>query len=156
MIDFEYAGYRHALYDLTAWDTLCPVPKPWLNAMRAAYREVLRAHLDGVVPLEDDEFRRAWGSMCAFRALAIMSWMPLDLLDADRPWADSWSSRAALLTAMQRLHLATTGVDGLEPLAEFGGEMHRTLRERWPAMSDDGPDWLTIRLGASSSNVTRG
>ncbi len=61
LIDFEYAGYRHALYDLTAWDTLCPVPKPWLNAMRAAYRDELRAHLDGVVPLEDEEFRRAWG-----------------------------------------------------------------------------------------------
>ena len=149
LIDFEYAGYRHALYDLTAWDTLCPLPQPWLNEMQISFRDVLRSHLDGEIPLSEEGFQQAWGSMCAYRALAIMSWQPLDLLAADRPWADSWSSRAALLTAMHRLHLTTADVNGLDPLAEFGFRMHTALRKRWPVASDDGPNWLNTRLGAS-------
>ena len=147
LVDFEYADYRHGLYDFSAWDTLCPIPEPWLREMQDAFRDVLRSRLHEELPLTETDFRQSWGAMCAYRALAIMSWMPLDLLNADRPWADSWSSRAALLTALQRLHISTTGLAGLEPLAVFGGGLHRALFERWPEAGDNGPNWLSIRLG---------
>ncbi len=142
LIDFEYAGYRHALYDLTGWNTLCPLPESWLDEMRRVFRDELGRHREELPLVDDEAFRRGWGAMCAYRALAIMSWLPTDLLDADRPWAVSWSSRAALLTAARRLQLTTTDIAGLEPFAEFGARMHKTLRKHWPKESDDGPDWL--------------
>ncbi len=39
LVDFEYAGYRHSLYDLTGWYVLCPLPDAWTSAMEQVFRQ---------------------------------------------------------------------------------------------------------------------
>src|SRR5919198_1464048 len=71
LVDFEYAGYRHALYDITAWDTLCPLPKEWMAAMEQVFRCAVGASPLGGSFLDDEQYWQAWATMCAYRALAM-------------------------------------------------------------------------------------
>lgn len=134
LLDFEYGGYRHALYDITAWNVLCPLPVTWVREMRQLFREELAA----VLPAARDEarFAEAWAYLCAYRALAILTWIPPDILDANRPWADGWTMREAVLVAMSRLREATDPVSSLRPVSEAAFALDTALRSRWPEHGD--------------------
>jgi hypothetical protein len=41
LLDFEYGGFRHALYDITAWQILCPLPLELVKEMREAFQQEL-------------------------------------------------------------------------------------------------------------------
>src|SRR5436190_1655680 len=41
LVDFEFGGFRHALYDLTAWYILCPLPEELVEEMSDGYRNEL-------------------------------------------------------------------------------------------------------------------
>lgn len=129
LLDFEYGGYRHALYDLTAWNVLCPLPSAWLHDMRRSFRK----ELANALPVARDEarFKEAWAFLCAYRALAVLTWLPPDILVRDRPWADGWSMRQAMLVALSRLREASVSVAPLRPIREGAGALLEVLRPRW-------------------------
>ncbi len=54
-LDFEYGDERHALYDITAWNVLCPLPPAWVREMRHLVRDELAKSL----PAARDEGRFA-------------------------------------------------------------------------------------------------
>ncbi|MFZ8477448.1 hypothetical protein ACO1MN_14410, partial [Staphylococcus aureus] len=67
LLDFEYAGYRHALYDLSGWNILCPLPKICVDLMSHQLRTVLASTCPEV---EDDErYNAAWAEICTYRAM---------------------------------------------------------------------------------------
>jgi hypothetical protein len=141
LIDFEYAGYRHALYDLTAWDTLCPLPMEWVAAMEHAFLQPAGGGPLGEVFADDVGYREARATMCAYRALAMLTWFSPELMKQDRSWAPEWTQRDALISTSLRLQQTSVGVPGLEPLADFGGALANVFRARWPELGDGRLRW---------------
>lgn len=141
LLDFEYACYRHALYDLSAWAILCPLPWAWVAAMERVFRCVLSTSLPGTALVDEGRYSEEWVMMCAYRALAMITWFSPDLLVRDGAWTPGWTRRAALLSTASRLHQVSAGVAALEPLAEFGGRLSDKLRIRWPEVGDGALDW---------------
>ena len=98
LLDFEYGGFRHALYDMTGWDTLCPLPGPVVRSMRSAYRAAMAREgsatdLAGVAA-DDGAFDDAWATMSAYRAVAILGWLGPGVLRENRPWVGACGARA--------------------------------------------------------------
>lgn len=129
LVDFEYGGFRHALYDLTAWYILCPLPEPVVERMCAAYRaELVRAGS----ALAAAPFDPGWAEMCAYRALAMLTWVSPQVLEQNRSWVGDWTAREALLVALRRMANTAAPHPHLEPLAAFAGELLTHLETRWP------------------------
>jgi hypothetical protein len=136
LLDFEYGGYRHALYDLTGWYVLCPLPEAWVAEMQRAFRGQLAGRWT-----DEADYHEAWAAMCAYRALAMLSWLPLDILDTDRPWVEDWTMRGALVMAATRLGRATAGVARLAAVGAAGDRLARAARARWPELGAGLPQW---------------
>jgi hypothetical protein len=147
LLDFEYGGYRHALYDITGWYALCPLPLSLVQEMSSRYRQML-AHS---CPVAQDEalYREAWASLCSYRALALLSWISPDVLTEDAPWVGEWTRRAAAHCAASRLHAVAAGDRRLAAAAEFGHRLEEHLLERWPELAGRQPDWPALRAPAS-------
>ncbi|MDB5073860.1 MAG: hypothetical protein JWO42_39 [Chloroflexi bacterium] len=141
LVDFEYGGYRHALYDLTAWDTLCPLPREWVAAMEAAFLQSAGSRLLGDVTASDNGYREARSTMCAYRALAMLTWFSPEILQQDQGWAPGWTRREALISTCLRLQQTTVGVPVLEPLTDLGGALARVLQASWPELGDGTLRW---------------
>ena len=135
LIDFEYAGYRHALYDLTGWNILCPLPDACVHLMS----HHLRAALAPACPAAgcDGIYQTAWAILCSYRAMALLSWMPLRLIEHNASWADNWSMREAMVVALSRWEEATREVKGLEVMAVVAAQLLRRCRALWPDISAD-------------------
>ncbi|GHO84249.1 phosphotransferase [Dictyobacter formicarum] len=143
LIDFEYAGYRHALYDLTGWNILCPLPRACVHLMS----HHLRAALAPACPAAecDEIYQTAWGILCTYRAMALLSWMPLRLIEHNAPWADNWSRREAMVVALSRWEEATREVKGLEVMAVVAAQLLRRCQTLWPDISAEKiPAWLAF------------
>jgi len=70
--------------------------------------------------------------MCAFRALAILTWIAPNVLHTNRPWVDeSWTSRHALLAAMTRLAEASNNIADLEPVHTAANLLTQAFQQRW-------------------------
>lgn len=141
LLDFEYAAYRHAFYDLTAWAVLCPLPEPLLAAMRRRYL----ALLSPAFPAAADAAAAgaAWGAMATFRALAVLSWISVHTVDRNGPWVGDWTRREAVLAALDRLERATAGTAALAPATALARTLGERLRVRWPEQhaGDTAPRW---------------
>lgn len=146
LLDFEYGAYRHALYDLTAWHVLCPLPEPIVTALCDTYRSSLAR----TWPVFDDDetFADAFASMSAYRALAMLGWIEPGIITTDRPWVEDWSSRAAVLAVTARLAAACEGVASLSPLALGIGRLHQALQQRWPEITDPLPPWPVFQVSS--------
>nr|CAA9284811.1 hypothetical protein AVDCRST_MAG63-3894 [uncultured Armatimonadetes bacterium] len=135
LLDFEYGGFRHALYDITAWNVLCPLPPRCVEVMNRRSRETLAKSFPAA--RDDAGYARAWGCLCAFRALAILTWIKPDILQENRPWvSDSWTARHAVLAAVTRLEEAAAGISELAPVREAAGALAGALRRWWPEFRD--------------------
>lgn len=142
LLDFEYAGYRHALYDLTAWEVLCPLPRAMVGAMRGCYQSLVTPTISrqggtagpgGTAGTGGAAgFAAAWASMVAFRALAILSWVPLAVLEQNGPWVEDWTGREAILAAVGRLARTAEGADAVRPISVLAASLETRLRRRWP------------------------
>jgi thiamine kinase-like enzyme len=134
LVDFEYGGYRHALYDVTAWWVLCPLPDAVERELRTAFRK----ELVGALPAARDEamFEREWATLVAYRALAIFSWLPLTVLREDHEWVEGWGARARLVATADRLQAATDGVGGWEAMAAMAKRLAVGLRRLWPEVAE--------------------
>ncbi|HEX2184109.1 MAG TPA: hypothetical protein VHN78_01215 [Chloroflexota bacterium] len=156
LLDFEYGAFRHALYDLTAWAVLCPLPEALVQEMKRVYGDELArcatsadqrpARRPAPPPVSQAAaYRQAWGTLVAYRALAMVSWLPTDILVADRSWVDTWGMRAALLTAMLRLARATAALPELAPIARAAHSLAGVLQRRWPGMGEALPAWPVLQ-----------
>lgn len=151
LVDFEYAGYRHLLYDITAWHILCPLPGGWVREMDAAFRRaLLQTEAHGLVA-DESRYRAEWATMCAYRAVAMFTWFPSDLLDRDHQWTPGWTGRQAMISTAIRLHDATACVTALTPLAELGASVAGTLRRRWPEVGNGTLRWPGVVTMPSAS-----
>lgn len=140
LLDFEYAGYRHALYDLTGWNILCPLPKACVDLMSHHLRTVLAPTCPEAG--DDESYQTAWATLCTYRAMALLSWMPLRLIEHNMPWADNWSRRDAIVVALSRWEQATRGVPGLEVMADVAAQLFRRCQALWPDIADENnPAW---------------
>ena len=141
LLDFEYGGYHHALYDITAWWVLCPLPETLERTLRRAYKDTLAEVLPAA--LDDGCFLMEWATLVAYRALAILSWIPLNVLKEDHARVDEWTARQSLIATAERLQAATAGVPELGAIAAFAASLARGLRARWPeyAQGDVLPRW---------------
>lgn len=141
LLDFEYGGYRHALYDLTAWDVLCPLSGEWVAALECSFRRTVEASLARRMCMDGAVYREARATMCAYRALAMISWLSADLLVQDSDWAPGWTRREALISTCLRLHLLSDGIAALDPVTYLGGTMAEQLQRRWPSLGDGSLHW---------------
>jgi len=133
LLDFEYGAFRHALYDLAAWFVVCPLPERVVQPMVGAYR----AELAPACPAagDDERWRDEWAAMCAYRAVAMLTWLPPAILEADRPWVEQWTMRQAVLATATRLR-AAAGDGPLTPLATAAVRLQGALSARWPELGE--------------------
>jgi len=140
LVDFEYAGFRHALYDLTGWNILCPLPPACVRLMS----DHLRAALASACPAVEchEIYQSAWAIMCTYRAMALLSWMPLRLIKQNESWVDEWSRREAMVAALSRWEEATRGIKGLEVMSVVAIQLLRRCQTLWPGIEADSiPEW---------------
>jgi choline/ethanolamine kinase len=143
LLDFEYGGFRHALYDLTAWYVLCPLPEELVEEMSECYRNELAQMI--AAARDERWYRSAWAMLCAYRALALLSWIPRSVLTRDEPWVEEWTARQAVLCTLDRLTRVTAPHPGLEALGEWGHQLGAELRARWPDTTDLLPAWPALQ-----------
>lgn len=139
LLDFEYGTYRHLYYDLSGWNVLCPLPVPWVAAMVAEFRREIMPWLPAAA--SDTWHAREWATLCAYRAIAMLTWMPESALEADREWVGDWSVRSALISTALRLREVTHGVDDLVSLHDFAEQLAAALQSRWPELGDGAIKW---------------
>jgi hypothetical protein len=143
LLDFEFGGFRHALYDITAWYVLCPLPEEIVREMTDCYQGEMAKTC---APARDDDwFRETWARLCAYRALAMLSWIPPQALVENRPWVNDWSCQEAVLSTVIRLHQVTRGVRRLKPIGVAAGRLECALRVRWPEIGDPLPRWPALQ-----------
>jgi hypothetical protein len=143
LLDFEYGGFRHAFYDITAWNVLCPLPEPLVDEISCWYR----AELVRTFPAarDDGSYREAWALLSTYRALAMLIWIPPAILEANRPWVGDWSAREAVLAALGRLIRSAAGQAELEPTTEGVRGLETRLRARWPEYGEVLPAWPALQ-----------
>jgi len=147
LLDFEYGGFRHALYDITGWNVLCPLPSPVIAEMGRTFRQELGRSC--AAARDDHLYADAWGHLCAYRGLAILSWIPPVVLQENRAWASAdWTARHAVLAALSRIRTATTDVPSLAPVSAVTDQLLSALRARWTKFtgSDEAivPAWRAL------------
>lgn len=148
LVDFEYGGFRHVLYDITAWNILCPLPGDCVLDMNQCFRHELAKTYPAA--REEALYAEAWAFLCAYRALAILTWIPPDVINHNRPWADNWTMREAVLAAVSRLEQATAPFGKLEPVSVATAALTKSLHSRWNEFEGGGdilPPWPVFATG---------
>ncbi len=130
LVDFEYAGFRHALYDLTGWNILCPLPPACVHLMSDHLRAALAPSCPAVE--RHEVYQSAWATLCTYRAMALLSWMPLSLVEQNESWVGEWSRREAVVAALGRWEEATRGVKGMEVMSVVAAQLLRRCQALWP------------------------
>lgn len=148
LLDFEYGGFRHALYDLSAWAVLCPLPERQLQQMRDMFQHTLADFLPAAG--DSGAFRDGWGALCAYRAIALLSWVSPAVLESDQAFVGAWSARQAVLAALARAEAAAAPVPALRPAVLAFRRLYGELHQRWPeagAMGGVPSPWLALDAG---------
>ena len=140
LVDFEYGAARHPAYDLAAWDVLCPLPNDFVQGLTREYAAA-RAALGWPVSTDDDSYV----AVVAYRALALLAWLPREARERDCPWVDAWSARQAVLSTLDRLAVRCTGDTALHTLAEAAREASARWRRTWPDVTEVLPPWPALR-----------
>jgi|GEM_PF-1087059 len=146
LLDFEYGTFRHALYDITAWNVLCALPQDCVREMSRCFREELAKTC--AAARDEARFAEAWACLCAYRALAILTWMPVDIIVTNRPWADQWTMREAVFVALSRLKQAAAAFSELEAAGEAAGILVKSMQKHWPEFEDAEallPQWPALK-----------
>jgi hypothetical protein len=146
LLDFEYAGVRHALYDALLWTLFCPFPAPLIERADAAYRAALAAGCPGA--RDDRTYVRARATVAAWRTLNLLQWLPPSLLAADQPWAPGVSARQAVLWHLTRFSALASDVSELAPLIETLADLAHVLGPRW-APTEPSLVWPAFRVRPS-------
>jgi hypothetical protein len=139
LVDFEYGAFRHALYDPTSWHILYPLSEEAVMAFGAAYRGALERG----IPAAGDPtlFAREWARIAAYRALALLSWLPIEAREWDRAWVDAWSVRNAARTTLRRLGALSHNDPALDPLSEASSVAYEFFCREWGEVESELPRW---------------
>lgn len=134
LLDFEYGAFRHVLYDITAWNVLCPLPPDLIGEMRNSFCGELAKGFPAA--RDDTRFTTAWACLSAYRAWAILTWIPPGIIEANRPWADNWGMREAVFVALSRMKECTAPIAELSATSAAADTLLKALRQRWPAFEN--------------------
>lgn len=140
LVDFEYAAPRHPAYDVTAWDVLCPFPHDVVRGFREEYARA-RGALGWPVADGDGSYE----AVIAYRALALLSWLPHSARKQDCAWVDQWSVRQAVLCTLDRLAARCMHDGELQRLAEAAADAAVAWRRAWPEVEEVLPSWPAFR-----------
>lgn len=143
-LDFEEAGFRHALIDLTALHLpfpACPcwsvLPDEVAAPAILAWRTAFSRYHSGV--LDDDEYLPGVAAAClAWAILRMAPWTRLDTADEQQPVG--FSKRAQRLATIDAAVRVARRSGSLPALTEWLAALSGALRERWA----DGPLTLTV------------
>ena len=87
----------------------------------------------------------ASAALCAYRAFAMLTWIPTTVLASNQPWMGDWTMRQAMLTALNRADQASCAVRPLQPIAAAAARLAKALKSRWPEPFSELPDWPALR-----------
>ncbi|WP_158501967.1 phosphotransferase family protein [Vitiosangium sp. GDMCC 1.1324] len=130
LLDFEYAGMRHALYDALMWLVTVPFPDELVSRADITYRITLSSQCEAAQV--DSQWALARATVALARTVNLFQWLPPRVLEEDREWAPGLSERAALLHHLARCHALLASTDGFPGLARTLESLESRLRERWP------------------------
>jgi hypothetical protein len=134
LLDFEYGGVRHALYDTLLWALFCPFPSGLIERADMAYRAELGRRCAAAG--DDRVYGAARSAVAAWRTANLLQWLPPSLLDADGPWAPGMSARQAILYHLERFQIVGAAEPKLTALVETFSRLRDALRARWGAETD--------------------
>lgn len=141
IIDWEFAGYRHALIDAASlwvpgpiWMTIAPAMETGVDL---TYRAALA---QGVPAAGDDRFELEMAAACLVKAIERLERLPK--LDARPPEHESRRQMIATLEAAAR---AARHFGRLPHLADWTASAATALRRRWPDADREFPDAYTTR-----------
>jgi len=83
--------------------------------------------------------------MCAYRALAMLTWLSPEILQQNRDWTPGWSQREALISTALQLHRTSIQAPMLHPLTELGAALAAALQLRWPDLGDGTLYWPGVK-----------
>jgi hypothetical protein len=131
LLDFEYAGMRHALHDALMWLLVVPLPEDVISRADSAYRAALMQGCEEA--RSDAAYTRARATLAAARTVNLLQWIAPKALEVEREWAPGLSERAALLRHLERCRLLLRSAEDLVPaLARTLAGLEVCLRQRWP------------------------
>jgi Ser/Thr protein kinase RdoA (MazF antagonist) len=133
LLDFEYAGMRHALYDALMWLLTVPLPDELISRADITYRIALSAGCEEAQV--DSRWARARATVALARVVNLFQWVHPRVLEEDREWAPGFSARAALLRHLERGRALLGPIDGFPGLARTLEALEARLRERWTVAS---------------------
>ncbi len=130
IIDFEFAGFQHALLDGACLHVVHPrwiaFPDPLASGLEATYRSALA---EGISEAADDRtWNRAMGGAVMARSLASLGHRIVKV--GARPFGDP--SRPQLISIFEFAARAVRQHGVLPALAGLCDELAETLRRRWP------------------------
>ncbi|KFA91000.1 phosphotransferase family protein [Archangium violaceum] len=129
LLDFEYAGMRHALYDALMWLVTVPLPDELIARADITYRITLSSQCEAAQA--DSAWVRARATVALARTVNLFQWLHPRVLEEDREWAPGLSERAALLHHLARCRALLAPADGFPGLARTLETLEARLRERW-------------------------
>lgn len=130
LLDFEYCGMRHALYDCLMWLLVVPLPDELIFRAELAYRIACAQGCDAAQV--DASWLRARALVTAARTVNLLQWIPLKALEREREWAPGFSERAALLRHLARCRAVLEPANPVPALARTLASLESRLVERWP------------------------
>jgi hypothetical protein len=147
LVDFEYAGMRHALYDALLWLVTVPLPEELISRADLTYRIALSSACEAAQV--DAQWAQARATLALARTVNLFQWVHPRALEEEHAWAPGLSERAALLHHLARCRALLAPVDGFPGLARTLETLEARLRERWrvapfswPAFRAAGPSAL--------------
>ena len=142
-VDYEYGGFRHALYDAMFWRNICPFPQPVVERMEVAYRAALA---EGCSAAEDDAlFHPALVRICAHRLFWGLTWQLEKALEQDGVWADDLTTRMAYLGYLDSFVRLAESVDELPAMRDAAALIAVRLRAKWNIDEDARYDFPVFR-----------
>lgn len=130
LLDFEYCGMRHALYDTLMWLLVVPLPDELISRAELTYRIACSQDCDAAQV--DDVWMHARACVVVARMVNMFQWISPKALERDREWAPGFSERAALLRHLARCRTVLEPRNPVPSLARTLASLESRLVERWP------------------------
>ncbi len=138
LVDFEYAGYRHALHDLVQWWVRIPLRYDWYARLEQVVGSGL---IERRVYPSFETFDEDHVAMAAYAALYMFTWLPIErALEEELPWAPGFDARRALLSTSNRLAARVRST--WPELATWSERVFTALSRRWPERKVGAVRWL--------------
>jgi hypothetical protein len=131
LLDFEYSGYRHALYDVLGWQIVCPYPPDVIKGLNETYRRELAQAVKAAA--DDNRFYRDLAALCLFDLARYLHFLLPAILTEDKPWAAGVSARRGITYKLVTFADCTQDWQVFPALQQFAADLRQTLLEDWGA-----------------------